>query len=234
VFWVGTPDTPYEAGILFRAGSGGRRSPEYYLFRLAPDAGVWFPVQVGERSADLGGVGNAGWVDLNLDGIPELLSWTEAPPNELFKLCLGPDCPKYLVQRIFQWQRGKGYQLDEERVISTPFATLQQFVLALQAGEDRLAGAFVTGPGLVQEARALQWDRLEGEGAIEVYRDRSAKAWPDRIRITVPAPDSEKRVPIEVQFERRQNRWLISEFVIRIPSSSEDTSAPEKSAGDNG
>src|SRR5262249_52583170 len=87
VYWTNREEGPWEAGILYYQGSGLRRDPELVLLRMVRTGAGWLAVQAGVGDLDLGSHGTAEWADLDQDGVPEIISWTEGAQDSLFVPC---------------------------------------------------------------------------------------------------------------------------------------------------
>jgi hypothetical protein len=202
VYWLGLPNAPYEAGLIHHEGEGIRRSPVISILRLAPNAGMWFPVQMGTDAIRLGGVGEAVWVDVNGDGIPEAASWTEYSPGAPFEFCDSPDCPHILSESLFARRQNGLFGLLKQQQLATPVHALVEFAQAIINEDDAAARAWSANAEAVEAAQGLGWPRIQGETAFSILRDREAGGGQDRIRVDA-----------EIYFVNERGKWLISGVV---------------------
>ncbi len=175
VWRTGKPEYPFEWGILDETHAG---MLGLTMLRLSPGGTVWGIQQDEERFPLLGEPGEGAWLDLNQDGSPELVSWTRAATDSLFTEC--PGCPKLLTERTFV-EGGQGFELQDERLLPTPYATLVYFVRLLIDGRLAEAEKLVRDPAKVREAVALGWNQRHGpqalvRGARRERRDLAAPA----------------------------------------------------------
>jgi len=87
VWWTGKPEYPYEWAVVDEDGRSETDEPGplyFSLFRLRPDGTYWILQQDEETLPVLGEPGEAQWGDLNRDGRPELVSWTQSRTDSLF------------------------------------------------------------------------------------------------------------------------------------------------------
>src|SRR5262249_42739939 len=89
VWYAATPSAPYEWAILDR--TLGKEGYNFTLLRLDGQGYYWRADQFEGVGPDLGDAIEAGFMDVNHDGRPELLAWARAEPESLFQLCNG--CP---------------------------------------------------------------------------------------------------------------------------------------------
>ena len=109
VWWTGRNAEPYEWGIVDRTRGAGDLG--LILLRLDPGGSYWTIGQYAGRGQDLGGSGEADWVDANEDGQPELLTWMRASADSMFEECGG--CPKLITERLFV-EHDNGFELPRQ------------------------------------------------------------------------------------------------------------------------
>jgi hypothetical protein len=204
IWWTGTPEYPYEWGIVDETRTGRLGLT---LLRLSPGGTVWGLQQDEERFPLLGETGEAQWVDLNGDRRPELVSWTRSPTDSLF--VERANCPKLLTERTFIEGR-EIFELQDERLLPTPYATLVYFVRLLI--DDQLAQAerLVRDPARVREAVAQGWNQRVVKTPWTVEYGESGEAWPRRLELRFQGPHGVKRYG--VIFARRDGRWIIENW----------------------
>jgi hypothetical protein len=223
VFWTGSQSGPYEAGLIHHEGVGIHRSPVISTMRLTPNASAWLPVQMGVDALRPGGVGEAVWVDIDSDGIPEAASWTEADPGPPFHFCEEPGCPRLLAESLFARRSSGDYGLVRRQELASPLQTLVAFIQAVRRKQDAEARALSADVRVIQAARDMGWEELEGEGAVRFVRDRDGKSESVRIRLAYQVPGGEL-TPTEVYFVNHHGEWLIGEIVkFTVPTHSQES-----------
>lgn len=212
VYWTGEEQAPYEAGVLFYEGFGRKREPMLYLFRLTPTGAAWLPAQTGDDDIDLGRRGTAAWADLDRDGKPELISWTEGLPDSFFIPCEQLGCPEILTERIFV-RTPSGFRLYDQRSVASPYATLVLFVRALARREESFAQTLTSRPTVMAKVRELGWVGLARGGAFRAVAPEEQGRWPDRLRFEFGSAGKYTSL-LEVRFVNTQGHWLIDEVVV--------------------
>lgn len=230
VYWLGENDLPYEAAILHTTKVGSDGGPVLSLLRLMPDASAWLPILRGKEDLHLGDVGTAQWTDLDYDGVPELLTWIDGPPDAIFKTCTQPTCPRYRTYRVYSRNKYKGFEIMEERPLASPFATFDNFLRALRQGDEEKAASLVTNPPLLETAKEMRWQEISGEGAIEILRFRNAPPWSNIIRFKYTHPGEEQKF-VEVHFVRHLGNWLLGDIIDRSSAAAADDSTAAGSEG---
>ena len=227
VWRTGKPEYPFEWGILDETRAGLLR---FTMMRLSPGGTVWGIQQDEEGFPLMGEPGEAVWVDLNQDGPPEFVSWTSGSTDSLFTECSG--CPKLLTERTFI-EGGDAFELQDQRLLPTPYATLVYFVRLLVDGKLTQAERLVRDPAKVREAVALGWDKRVVRKPWMVEYGESGQAWPRRLALRFEGPDGVKRYG--VIFARREGRWIIDNWFEprgidrRYPSVTMPPATPAKS-----
>jgi hypothetical protein len=226
VWRTGKPEYPYEWGIIDQTRAGTQR---FIMLRLSPGGTVWGIQQDEERGPLLGEPGEAAWLDLNQDGLPELVSWTRSATDSLFTEC--PDCPKLLTERTFI-EGSEGFEMQDERLLPTPYATLVYFVRLLIDGNLDQAGKLVRDPAKVREAVAQGWNQRRVRKPWTVEYGESGQRWPRRLALRFEGPQGVKRYG--VVFAKREGRWIIDNWFEprstagRFPSVTTPPAAPAK------
>jgi hypothetical protein len=204
VWWTGKPEYPLEWGILDETRAGLLR---FTMMRLSPGGTVWGIQQDEESSPLTGEPGEAAWVDLNQDDFPEFVSWTRSPTDSLFTECAG--CPKLLTERTYI-ESSQGFELQDQRLLPTPYATLVYFVRLLIDGKLVQAEKLVRDPAKVREAVAQGWDKRVVRKPWIVEYGESGQGWPRRLALRFEGPNGVKRYG--VIFAMREGRWIIDSW----------------------
>jgi hypothetical protein len=205
VWWTGKPEVPYQWGIIDETRAG---VPRFTLLRLSPGGTMWGIQQDEERFPLLGEPGEAQWADLNRDGLPELVSWTRSPTDSLFLEC--PNCPRLLTERTFVEGR-EGFELQDERLLPSPYATLVYFVRLLIDGKSAQAERLVRDPGKVSEALMLGWNKRVVPHPWQVEYRESGQPWPRWLEARFEGPLGVKRYVFH--FGLREGHWIIENWV---------------------
>jgi hypothetical protein len=204
VWWTGQADHPYEWGVMDETPA---RQQRFTLLRLAPNGVHWSIQQDEERYPTLGAIGEAQWADVNGDERPELVSWTPSVTDSLFAECA--DCPHLITERTFIEGR-EIFEMQDERLLPTPYATLVLFVRLLLDGQLTQAERLVRDPVRVHEAVALGWNRRVVRTPWRVEFGEKDETWPRRLELRFEGPQGVKRYG--VVFGRRDGRWIIENW----------------------
>ncbi|TFG89162.1 MAG: hypothetical protein E4H17_01140 [Gemmatimonadales bacterium] len=205
VWETGKREYPFEWGILDETRD---RRPGFTMLRLSPGGTVWGIQQDEESFPLLGEPGEVAWVDLNQDGLPEFVSWTHGSTDSLFTECAG--CPKLLTERTFI-EGDDAFELQDQRLLPTPYATLVYFVRLLIDGKLVQAEKLVRDPAKVREAVAQGWDKRVVRKPWIVEYGESGQAWPRRLALRFEGPNGVKRYA--VIFAMREGRWIIDNWL---------------------
>jgi hypothetical protein len=198
------PGYGFECGILAETHA---RLLRFTLLRLNPGSMVW-GIQQDEESSPLPGApGEAAWLDLNQDGSPEFVSWTSGATDSLFTEC--QNCPKLLTERTFI-ENGDGFDLLDERLLPTPYATLVYFVRLLIDGKLAQAEKLVRDPAMVREAVAQGWDKRVVRKPWFTERRQDGSPWLGRLSLRFEGPQGVKRYV--VIFAMREGHWIIDHW----------------------
>ncbi len=204
VWWTGRAEHPYECGVLDETRA---RAQRFTLLRLAPDGASWVVQQDEDRYPTLGTAGEAQWVDLNGDQRPELVAWSPAVTDSLFAECAA--CPRLVTERTFIEGRDV-FELQDERLLPTPYATLVLFVRLLLDGQTAPAEKLVRDPARVRDALAQGWGERVVRTPWQVEFGEKDTAWPRRLELRFAGPQGVKRYGIV--FGRRDGRWIIENW----------------------
>jgi hypothetical protein len=206
VWQTGQAQYPFEWGILDETRDGLQR---FTMLRLSPRGTVWGIQQDEESFPLMGEPGEAVWVDLNRDGPPEFVSWTSAPTDSLFTECAS--CPKLLTERTFI-EGGEGFEMQDQRLLPTPYATLVYFVRLLIDGKLAQAEKLVRDPAKVREAVAQGWNKRVVRKPWTVEYGEIDQAWPRRLALRFEGPNGVKRYGMV--FAMREGHWIIDNWFV--------------------
>src|SRR5690348_3260466 len=152
-WWTGNELGPYEMAFVDYARSGDPRLGSFSMLRMSKNADFWGAVQTGRKTIDLGGPGVSKFVDLDNDGVPEFVHWTDAELDERF--VKDRNLPPLLSERT--WRRtDEGFQLLDRRTVPTPFATYVLFLRALSNGSTALARSLTATQEVYTKAQTLK------------------------------------------------------------------------------
>ena len=212
VWWAGKQDYPYQWGIVDQTRD---QVLDFTLLRLTPSGNEWGIHQDPDNFPLLGEVGEAAWVDLNRDGTPELVTWTRTPTDSLFTEC--SDCPRLLTETTFA-ESHELFELEDQRIIPTPYWTMVMFVRLLTDGQLAQAQKLVRDPARVREAVAAGWNKRVVRHPWTVEYGESGEPWPRRLELRFEGPQGVKRYI--VVFGRSGDHWLIENWFEPRPAGS--------------
>lgn len=200
-------EKPYSWGIVENARNGSL-PVEVSLLRLSTNGMFWTADQYPGRGPQLGGRGDAGFADLNNDGLPELVSWTRGAQDSVFTLCA--ECPSLITERTWA-ERESGFELVESRLMPTAFANFVAFTRYLREGNRAAAARLLADPARVADAIANGWDRVDGRGGWRVTSVERDETWPHWIVVRHGRGVAARSWV--VNFVLRDGRWIIQDWV---------------------
>jgi hypothetical protein len=206
VWWSGRPDMPYEWGVVDQTRPGLLR---FTLLGLHPDGLGWQIRHSEEDHPLLSEPGVTAWTDINRDGLPELVSWTNTPGDSLFTECA--DCPKLVTERTFA-EGPLGFERMDERLLPTPYSTLVYFVRMLIDGRTTQAGRLLRDPARVKEAIAEGWNRRVVHAPWLVERGEPGQPWPRRLGLRFQGPNGIRRY--DFVFAMKDDHWIIEDWFV--------------------
>jgi len=205
--------TPYEWAVVDQTREG---LPHMTLLGMHANGLAWELEQDEESLPTFAQPGTAAFVDVNDDGIPEILTWTHAPTDSLFTECM--DCPKLITERLYVESAGEEpvFELEDERLLPTPYATLVYFVRLLIDGKLTQAERLVRDPARVRQAIAAGWNKRVVKNPWTVEAREANQAWPRMLHVRFQGPFGVKRY--EVSFAKLGSRWVIEGFAEPQPT----------------
>ncbi len=204
---TGRPGTPSEAAVLFQKGSIGE-DLTLELLRMDAQGHYWSPIQYPGNGPEFGPGAQAWFVDVNLDGQPELVAYQPFEPDSFFALISG--VPR-IVQELTFTERPEGFVLHDARTVPGPTETLRMFTAFLVHGDAAHARRLLVRPGALDTLLAIGWGRHHERGAFTVEYGEPAEQWPEWLELRV-RQDSGIRRWI-VHFWIQDGRWVIRDFL---------------------
>ena len=204
-WWNGNPNAPYEWVVI--AKSRTRAGPtEFFLFRLTSDGGFWRVGQYPGNGPDFGDAYEIAFDDVNGDGVPEIVTWSEAPPDTLFEPCTS--CPKRVIEEIFT-ERRAGFALEDSRLVQTPYAVFVLFIHLLAQHNSAAAARLLAEPARLPEALGLGWGtrRSPGTWKLELTEEEH---WPTWLQFRFRGSRGTEHYL--VRFTQKDGRWIIEDW----------------------
>lgn len=226
VWFTGRQETPYEACAVY-TGKGNPPRASLKLFRLGPDGRFWNLVQHESNAPDFGERAKLSFVDANLDGQPEILSYHPVLDDTSFVIRAG--VPP-IVNEFLYTERPEGFVLHDARTVPGPVETLRLFALHLGSGEPARAVRFLRDPDKLQEAIANGWTKLRGRDAWVVEYGESGQAWPEWLAVRTNSAGGPKRWIFRFYIE--EDHWVIRDWRAVNPSPAQGP-APRGAAADS-
>ncbi len=206
VWWTGNDLGPYEMGIVDYRRTGDPREGYFSMLRLSRNADFWGAVQYGKKSFSLGGPGPARFVDLNGDGVPELVNWSVSPPDPRF--VADQFLPPLLAES--SWMRtDDGFAPLDHRTLPTPFATWVLFLRALTGGQTALARSLCATPEPMLSAQRLKLGLVSAKNSWHVGETPNPDPWRERFAFGYGTPGRREH-ECRVELTEVQGHWLIA------------------------
>jgi hypothetical protein len=208
VWWSGAQDAPYQWGVLDQ-----QRDPEGFvglvLLRLLPNGRFWNIVQYTPPNSELGRAGDAFWTDINRDGVPEIVSWVRATGDSTFEEC--PSCPHLISERIFTL-REDGFDLNDSRLLPTPYSTFVLFIRLLHEKNEAAARRLLVNPAKVAEALALGWGGKPSAHEWTLEYTEPDQPWPRWLALRHNTGAGKPLYVVHFAFE--DARWIIKDWLV--------------------
>jgi hypothetical protein len=207
VWHTAYPDKPYSWCIVENSHYGAGPLMVTML-RLSQNGYFWMADQYPGRGPEPEARGDAAFADLNDDGNPELVTWTQAEPDTLFTECMG--CPRLVTESTWV-ERHEGFELSETRLAPSTYATFVLFLHLLRQGNRAAASRLLTDPSRVTDAIAARWDQGGGHGLWEVVNSEPGENWPHWM-VVRRGHGSAARSWV-IHFVARDGRWLVHDWI---------------------
>ena len=223
VWYSAAASAPYEWAVLDRT-PGKKEGYNFTLLRMNAQGYFWNADQYEGYGPDLGDAIEAGFMDVNNDGRPELLAWAKAEPESLFETCSG--CPGIITERLYTLAAG-GYELDDSRVVPSGYSTFVLFIRLLRQQNRVAAARLLEDPAKLDRAIALGWAEGRGRGLWKVESVQTDRPWPSWFIVRFRAPKGEQHWV--VHFTQKEGRWVIKDW-LQEPKSGTTLRAPPAAA----
>ena len=209
VWWTGEQTHPYEWAILDHGRDPDRRG-FLKLLKLSSEGAYWDLFQFDEEGPELGNKAEASFADLDGDHRPEVVSWVPVASESLFDECSG--CPGLIAERTFV-ERSDGFDLNDTRIVPSPYATFTLFIRLLLANDRRGASRLVSDPAKVDAALALGWGTTRAAKTWHLVGGESGanSRWPRWLEMRYRGPKGTQGYV--VHFEQREGRWIIRDWL---------------------
>jgi len=212
VWWTANQEFPYGWGIVTDDPSDGNRM-NLLLLRLNETATFWLLIQYeGSGGPELGGPGQATWVDIDNTGAPELMTWTRIEPDSTFSECAA--CPHLLRERLYV-ERPDGFEEYDRRLLPSPYAAFTLFIRMLQNRDQTAAARLLEKPARVSEAVTAGWAK-RGRNIWTLEYAESVPGWPRWLAMKFQGPKGSVHYIVHFAFDGA--RWLIRDWVIPKPA----------------
>lgn len=217
VWWSGERDAPYKWALLDRS-RGDVTVMRFMLFKLTADGGLWRPAQYEGQGPNLGNAHSAGLNDVNGDGLPELVAWSDAPADTMFEACSG--CPRRLIENIYVERKDEGFGLNDSRLVPSPYSMFVLFIRLLVDHNRAAAARLLDDPAKLDEAIAMGWGsrRLPGTWKLEQSEN---ERWPRWLQFRFRGARGVERYV--VRFKQKDGRWIIESWKRAATPATRDT-----------
>lgn len=189
----GSGETPSRFAALFTRSRSGRSEPILFVWGLGPKD-QWSVVQtLGPDS--LGGFGT-GAFESHADSVDLVTNAYRPLPR--FDECA--TCPHAYVTHRFRWTP-TGFERRQSTPVPSPYGTFVRFVDALANGREDAATQHVAALTVLEQARALEWDRPKGVWRVAPGSETEG----DQLRLFRGSQET-----YQIAFESRGPDWVIS------------------------
>jgi len=226
-WYTGREAAPYEACILYEA-KGREPKPGLKLLRMGPSGQFWTLVQYEGNAPDFGAHAKLAFVDANLDGQPEILSFHPVDRDTFFVIRSG--MPP-IVNEFLYTERPEGYVLHDARTLPGPLQALRFFAASLSAKEYDAAKTWLLTPSKISEAIANGWQNLHGRDAWTVEYGEQDQAWPEWVEVRTNDAGGPRHWVFHFYIDPA-GRWVIRDWKREQPAARTPAPAPGGSPPD--
>ena len=212
-FWyTGRQDVPYEALTLYRS----RRDNgllNLRLYRMNDGGTYWNLVQYEGNAPDLGTASTASFVDINRDGMPELVVYRIATPDTVLQVAT--EAPQ-LVEEYTYTERPEGFVLHDVRLLPGPTETIHMFVSLLVNHEPEFARRLLVDPASLDSMMAIGWGQHVRRGDWQIEYGE-AQPWPEWLELKIR--EDRGLGHYVFHFWIKDGRWVIRNWLREQPPS---------------
>ena len=217
VWWSGERDTPYKWALLDRSRED-LTVMRFMLFKLTADGGLWRPAQYEGNGPNLAHAHSANLSDVNGDGLPELVAWSEAPPDTMFEACTA--CPRRLIENIYVERKDEGFGLNDSRLVPSPYSMFVLFIRLLVDHNRAAAARLLADPAKIDEAIAMGWGTRRSPGTWKLELSENER-WPRWLQFRFRGARGVERYV--VRFKQKDGRWIIENWKRAATPATRDT-----------
>jgi hypothetical protein len=207
-WFTGIEVAPYEMALIDRRRTGNPRESFFTLLRMSRQADFWGVIQSGRKDVDLGGPGASRLVDLNGDGVPEIVNYSESPPDPRF--VVNHSLPPLFSERVWE-RRDDGFQLLDRRTLASPFATFVLFLRALELRNVSVARELAATQAIVTKAQNLRLGTYAAPKSWIAVETPSGGPWNRTMRFAYGNPGAPGR-GVEVGCKFTDGHWVIDKL----------------------
>jgi hypothetical protein len=205
VWWTGIEVAPYEMALLDQRRTGDVRESFFTMLRLSKQADYWGVVQSGRKDVDLGGPGASRLMDLNGDGVPEIVNYTETAPDPRF--VVNHELPPLFSERVWE-RRDEGFRQLDRRTLAGPFATFVLFLRALEHADLPVARELAASRAVVTQAQTLKLGSYSAAKTWTALDMPAGGPWNHVMRFAYGKPGALTH-GLEVTMKYAEGHWIV-------------------------
>lgn len=225
-WWTGRTDVPYEEALVYDHRSDPR-TLGFRLLRLEPRAMYWNLVQYEGNGPMFEPRATASFVDVNQDGLPELLAFQPLDPDSF--LVLRSEVPKVTQELLFT-ERPEGFVAHDSRTLAGPTETLRLFTRILADRRYDRAKLLLAKPATLDSMLARGWARKLVRGAFTAEYGEPGQAWPEWMELRILEDAGWKRWIFH--FTIVDGRWVIRDWIpVQAAPPRREGAAPSDTTG---
>ncbi len=206
-WYTSRQEAPYELCMLYEA-KGAEPRPGMKLLRMSPDGRFWNLVQYEGNEPDFGPHAQLAFVDANLDGRPEILSYHPVDRDSFFQV--RPGLPP-IVNEFLYTERPEGFVLHDARTLPGPLQALRFFAAAMSAKQYDQAKTWLLHPETIASATENGWSDLHGREAWVVEYGEEGQAWPEWVEVRTNDKPEPRRWIFRFYIDDA-GRWVIRDW----------------------